>query len=86
LFFNPFGWGFYSPWVVYRAPFFGYGGYRAFVHYAPPAAFVAGYHGGVVGGGYAAGVGMRGGFAGGVSSDRMKRENGQFSRLRAFCF
>jgi len=65
LFFNPFGWGFYSPWVVYRAPFFGYGGYRAFVHYAPPAAFVAGYHGGVVGGGYAAGVGMRGGFAGG---------------------
>jgi hypothetical protein len=47
-FFNPFGWGFYSPWVVYRAPYFGfYGGYRSFVHYAPPAAFVGGVHGAV---------------------------------------
>jgi hypothetical protein len=66
-FYNPFGWGFYSPWFVYRAPFFGfYGGYRSFVHYAPPAAFVAanrgvvGYRGGVV-----AAPAFRGGFAGG---------------------
>jgi hypothetical protein len=48
-FYNPFGWGFYSPWFVYRAPFFGFygGGYRTFVNYAPPAAFIAGYRGGV---------------------------------------
>lgn len=44
-FFNPFGWGFYSPWFVYRAPLIGfYGGYRSFANYAPPAAFVTGYH------------------------------------------
>ncbi len=70
-FYNPFGWGFYSPWVVYRAPFFGYGygyGYRSFAHYAPPAAFVAGYRGGA---GYRSGsVGSyRSGYAAGrVSS------------------
>ena len=50
-FYNPFGWGFYSPWLVYRAPFFGfYGGYRTFGRYAPPAAFVGGYRGGIVAG------------------------------------
>jgi FecR-like protein len=29
IFYSPFGWGFYSPWWVYRAPFYryGYGGY-----------------------------------------------------------
>ena len=27
IFFSPFGWGFYSPWCVWRAPFYGYGGY-----------------------------------------------------------
>ncbi len=25
IFYSPFGWGFYSPWWVYRAPFYGYG-------------------------------------------------------------
>jgi len=25
IFYSPFGWGFYSPWWVYQAPFFGYG-------------------------------------------------------------
>jgi hypothetical protein len=44
-FFNPFGWGYYSPLFVYRAPLVGfYGGPRAFAHYAPPAAFVAAVH------------------------------------------
>jgi hypothetical protein len=66
-FYNPFGWGFYSPWFVGYAPFFGFhGGYRTFVGYAPPAAFVAGYHGAV---GYHAGVAaapaFRGGYSGG---------------------
>jgi len=72
-FYSPFGWGFYSPFFVYRAPFVGfYGGYRSFAHYAPPAAFVGGFRGGV---GYRAGVpaagyrsaapAYRGGFSGG---------------------
>jgi hypothetical protein len=73
-FYNPFGWGFYSPFVVYRAPYFGFygGGYRSFVHYAPPAAFVGAYRGAV---GYRAGIpaagyrsaapAFRGGFSGG---------------------
>ena len=57
-FYNPFGWGFYSPWWVYRAPYYRgyyghyYGGYRSFAHYAPPAAFAGGYRGGVVAGGH----------------------------------
>jgi uncharacterized membrane protein YgcG len=78
-FFDPFGWGFYSPLFVYRAPFFGYyGGYRSFGHYAPPAAFVAAYHGGAAVG-YRAGTtvgsyhasaapAFRGGFSGGGGS------------------
>lgn len=28
IFYSPFGWGFYSPWWVYDAPFYDYGGYR----------------------------------------------------------
>jgi len=27
IFYSPFGWGFYSPWWVDQAPFYGYGGY-----------------------------------------------------------
>jgi hypothetical protein len=31
IFFSPFGWGFYSPWCAFQAPFYGYGrGYRQF--------------------------------------------------------
>ncbi len=36
IFYSPFGWGFYSPWWVYQAPFFGYGygwGRYGFGHY-----------------------------------------------------
>ncbi len=40
IFYSPFGWGFYSPWWVYQAPFYGYGyggygyGYRnGYGHY-----------------------------------------------------
>jgi hypothetical protein len=74
-FYDPFGWGFYSPWFVGYAPFFGfYGGYHTFVGYHVPAAFVGGYHGGAVAGyrngaafrgGYAAAPAFHGGFAGG---------------------
>jgi hypothetical protein len=28
IFYSPFGWGFYSPWWVYQAPFYGRSGYR----------------------------------------------------------
>jgi len=66
-FYNPFGWGFYSPWFVYRAPFF-YSGYHAFNHYAPPA-FAGGYRGGFVSTGHFAPApafhSMGGGFRGG---------------------
>jgi hypothetical protein len=64
-FYDPFGWGFYSPWFVGYAPFGFYGGgYRSFVGYRPPAAFVAGYRGVA---GYHAGAApaYRGGFSGG---------------------
>jgi uncharacterized membrane protein YgcG len=33
IFFSPFGWGFYSPWWVYQAPFFGWYGYGGYGHY-----------------------------------------------------
>jgi hypothetical protein len=76
IFYDPFGWGFYSPWLAFGAPypFFGlgyYGGYHYFgPGYRPPVA-VAGNRGiGAVGHAYslrgpAAVSSMRGGFAGG---------------------
>lgn len=40
IFFNPFGWGFYSPFYAYGAPYFGFGYYHHFgAGYHPP--FVA---------------------------------------------
>ena len=57
IFYSPFGWGFYSPWMVYDAPFYGYGygGYHHFSdnyhHWGPGTHYVAGdyahgiYHG-----------------------------------------
>ncbi len=40
IFYSPFGWGFYSPWMVYQSPFYGYGGYgsgyRPFYHHFGP--------------------------------------------------
>jgi hypothetical protein len=37
IFYDPFGWGFYSPWFAFGAPYFGYG-YGGFRHFGP------GYH------------------------------------------
>lgn len=71
IFWNPFGWGFYSPAFAYAAPFYGYGGIHAFGpgYHAPLAAnrgFAGGgYHGGVMTQGGFAGGGFHGGFAGG---------------------
>jgi hypothetical protein len=66
-FYSPFGWGFYSPFLVYRAPFFGFhgGGYRTFAGYAPPAAFVSSYRSGAVMSARPAFRSMGGGFRGG---------------------
>jgi len=38
IFYDPFGWGFYSPWMVFGAPYFGFGYYGGFHHFGP------GYH------------------------------------------
>jgi FecR-like protein len=54
IFYSPFGWGFYSPWFVYGAPYFGYtGGY--YRHFGPgyrPRYFAAGRTGGFAGHAY----------------------------------
>jgi hypothetical protein len=66
-FYNPFGWGFYSPWFAYQAPYFGYyGGHRTFAQYAPSRAFVAANRGSLgYRSGMAAAPAFRSGFAGG---------------------
>ena len=40
IFYSPFGWGFYSPWWVYQAPFYGYGYARTGIYHH----FGADYH------------------------------------------
>ncbi len=71
-FYNPFGWGFYSPIMVYRAPFFhGHGYYHAFDG-GRPVAIGHGFHGhavrsfggGHMGGFHAGGGGFHGGGGG----------------------
>jgi hypothetical protein len=51
IFYSPFGWGFYSPWCAFDAPFFGfgyggygYGGYRYGAGAGGTHRFGAGYH------------------------------------------
>jgi len=70
IFYSPFGWGFYSPFAVYRSPFF-YGGYWGSPHgfgefhypYGHGVEPRGGFHGPV--GGFHAGGGFpRGGFGG----------------------
>jgi hypothetical protein len=72
IFWSPFGWGFYSPFFVWYAPFYGYGFgvYHTFgPGYHPPVGAFHGqaFHGGFAGGGYRGGFGggYHGGFAGG---------------------
>jgi hypothetical protein len=65
IFFSPFGWGFYSPFLVWRAPLHVYPGYgHSFVagfHYGGGAVVA---HGGVASGARFGGPGFHGGFAG----------------------
>lgn len=77
IFYDPFGWGFYSPWLAFEAPYFGFGygfGYGGgyFHHFGPGyhAPQMAGNHSaGFVGRAHAVGGGMHGvagnGFAAG---------------------
>jgi uncharacterized membrane protein YgcG len=63
-FYNPFGWGFYSPWLVYRAPYVA-GGYHVF-NGTRPVAIGGGFHNHAVTA--FNGGGMRGGFRGGAAA------------------
>jgi hypothetical protein len=75
IFFDPFGWGFYSPWMVYGAPYFGYGfGYGRYYHHFGP-----GYHPPY----FARGGGRSFGFAGHAHSVRGNSFGG-FSRGGSF--
>jgi uncharacterized membrane protein YgcG len=76
-FYNPFGWGFYSPYMVWRAPYFGVHGYQHFDGTRPVAIgrgfnnhAVTSFHGGGInsdhgGGGFHGGASSGGGFHGG---------------------
>ncbi len=75
-FYNPFGWGFYSPLMAWRAPYFIGGGYHGYHHFNGnrPVAIghgfrnhaVTSYRGGRGMGGFRGGAGMHaGGFHGG---------------------
>jgi hypothetical protein len=88
MFFNPFGWGFYSPWWIYGGgPIYGrgfyggrgYGGHGFVGHgtyRGPVGSFrggaVEGFHGGAAGGGFHGGAGMGGGFHGGGMGGGMR--------------
>jgi hypothetical protein len=80
IFYSPFGWGFYSPWWVYRAPFYGGVGFRGGIyhhfgpdyhawgpgeHYVGRPSYAHGVYGGPgSSGGFHSGN-FRGGFGGG---------------------
>jgi hypothetical protein len=88
IFYSPFGWGFYSPWLVYQAPFYGYwrygNGRRPVYHH-----FSSNYHSWGPGSHYAGsttdahgiyrGVGSVGGFRSG--SRMMMGGRGTFGRF-----
>jgi len=74
IFYDPFGWGFYSPWLVYGAPYFGYG-YGYYHHFGPGyhPVFAAGFHSpGFVGHAYS----VRGGGGGFASGSRFSGGSG----------
>jgi len=67
IFFDPFGWGFYSPWFAFGAPYFGYGygGYHH-QHFGPgyhPAYRPGGQSTACVGHAHSGGAGSTGGFS-----------------------
>jgi hypothetical protein len=69
IFYDPFGWGFYSPWLAFGAPYYGYGfGYGRFHHFGPGyRPFYAGGGRSPASAGHAYNVpGRVGGFSGGT--------------------
>jgi len=69
IFYDPFGWGFYSPWLAFGAPYFGYGfgyGYGYYHHFGPGyhPLFAAGHAPGYIGHAYSVRTGI-GGFSAG---------------------
>lgn len=84
IFYSPFGWGFYSPWCVYQAPFYGYWaapGYRPYYrsfstdvrNWGPGNHYVGGAN-------YAGGVYRGPGGAGGFRSGPAIGTQGGFGR------
>jgi hypothetical protein len=70
IFYDPFGWGFYSPWLVYEAPYFAYGypfGYGPYHRHFSRGAFGGS---GVGFGSRSGGFGGSGGFGRGASVAR----------------
>jgi FecR protein len=77
IWYSPFGWPFYSPWLVYSAPWYGYGfrgygvhgnGFVAGARHVSGGALAArgvGVSGAHIAGGYGFAGGMHGGFGGG---------------------
>jgi hypothetical protein len=72
-FYNPFGWGYYSPWLVYRAPYVA-GGYHVF-NAARPVAIGSGFHNHAV---TAFNGGERGGFRGAPAGSGFHGAGGGF--------
>jgi hypothetical protein len=75
IWFSPFGWPFYSPWVVYSAPWYGYGfhgygfrgnGFVAGARHVGASAMASHAGFGGTGGGFAGHGFAGGGFAGGM--------------------
>jgi hypothetical protein len=69
IFYSPFGWGFYSPFLAYQAPvYFGGRYYHRFGHdihaWGPGTHYAPGVRGGMYGNGFRPGYGFRGGTAG----------------------
>lgn len=83
-FFGPFGYGFYSPFVVYGAPYFGFGGY--YRHFGPgyrPPVVARGFAGHAFSGGGRVGTGRVGGFSAGPGGGFGGRTGG-FGRSGGF--
>ena len=97
IFFDPFGWGFYSPWCAYGAPYYGYGYGFGYGGYDGPGRhrhrFGPGYHPGYGAGGstpgrpghaYSLARGGIGGFGGRGGFHSGFSRGGGFSRAGGF--
>jgi len=79
IFFSPFGWGFYSPWWVYQAPFYGGYGYGHYYH-----TFSTNYHNWGPGSHYVGGRAYAHGIYRGPGSTGRGFRSGPMSAARGF--